>query len=206
MTRRSFSVSIVILLFASISAAQEPAASAQAAAQTLVFSVEVLEFSPDLAKDLERLAQDRARIERLTAEGKLRPVADLVIRTRSGESATVRVGQRIPVQTSSLQNVPQVQYENTGLSVAISPTLTSGNQVLAALNLELTAVDRSTGNLTPAFVSRSFQDRIRMKLNERIILVSVVQQGSLMGDKPNSQSSETAYGNFVVLLSARVLD
>ncbi len=206
MTRRSFSVSILILLFASMSAAQEPASSTQASTQTLVFNVEVLEFSADLAKDLERLAQDRARIERLIAEGKLRPVADLVIRTRSGESATVRVGQRIPVHTSSLPSTPQVHYENTGLSVVLTPTLTPNNQILAALNLELTAVDRSTGNLTPAFISRSFQDRIRMKLNERIILVSVVQQGSLMAGNPDSQSSGSAGGNFVVLLSARMLD
>ncbi|HKY05686.1 MAG TPA: hypothetical protein VJQ56_12390 [Blastocatellia bacterium] len=206
MTRRSISVSILILLLASISAAQEPASATQAPAQTLVFNIEILEFNSDVAKEIERLAQDRARVERLAAEGKMRPVADLVVRTRSGEGATVRAGQRVPVHASSLQNTPQVQYENTGLSVTITPTLTTGNQVLAALSLELTAVDRSTGTLTPAFVSRSSQHRIRMKLNERVILVSLVQQGSLLPGTPDSRASESAYGNFVVLLSARMID
>lgn len=206
MTRRSLGLCVVILLLASNSAAQEPVSSSQASAQTLVFNIEVLEFSAELAKDIERLAQDRARLERLTAEGKLRPVADLMIRTRSGEGSTARVGQRVPIQTSSLQNTPQVQYENTGLSVAITPTLAPNNQILAALNLELTAVDRSTGTFTPAFVSRSLQDRVRLRLNERVVLLSVVQQGSLLPSRPDRQTSDSAYGNFLVLLSVKMPD
>jgi type II secretory pathway component HofQ len=197
-------VPISTLLIASVAAGQTPAGAAQGTARTLVFNLEVLEFSTDLAREIERLAQDRGRIDRLTAEGKVRPVSEIQVRTKSGESASIHTGQRIPIQTASVQGVPQVQYENTGLNLDITPTLTPDDRIAANLKIDLSSVARMAPNST--FFQRSFSTRVSMKPNERVILLSVVQQGGLWPSSSNATTSDSAYGNYLVLLTAKVLD
>jgi type II secretory pathway component GspD/PulD (secretin) len=194
---------ILCLIGSNSVSAQEPASSSQQ--KTLVFNFEVLEFSKDLAREIDRLAQDRGRIDKLTAEGKIRPISSVQLRTRPGESASARVGQRVPLQVSS-QPQSQVQYENTGLNIDITPNLMADSAITAALKIELTAVARGGSTTTPAFLQRSLTDRVRMKPGESTVLLSVVQHGSLWPGLSEPQSSEAESSNFVVLLTARILD
>ncbi|HET9532196.1 MAG TPA: hypothetical protein VFQ92_17685 [Blastocatellia bacterium] len=206
MKRRFLNLFVLLLLLASIALAQAPAARDEAAAaRTLLFNVEILEFSAELGREIEKLAQDRARIDRLTSEGRVRPVADVLIRTRAGESARTRLGQRVPVP-STTQNPQQVQYDNTGLNITISPNLLADNIILVGINIELSAMAKTAGSPHPIFFQRTFSENVRMKPGERIILLSAVQQGALWPGAAGSRSDDTGYGNFVVLLTARVLD
>ena len=202
--RRLFStVPISMLLIASVAVGQTPAGVAQNDVKTIVFNLEVLEFSTDLAKEIERLAQDRARIDRLTAEGKMRPVSDIQVRTKPGEPVSMRVGQRIPVQGPG-QGVQQIQYENTGLTLDLTPNLTADGRISASLKLDFSSVARAA--VGPVFSQRSFVTKVNMKPNERVALLSAVQQGSLWLSSSNASAADSAYGNYVVLLSAKILD
>ena len=203
--RRLFStVPISMLLIASVAVGQNPAGVAQNDPKTIVFNLEVLEFSTDLAKEIERLAQDRARIDRLTAEGKVRPVSDVQVRTKPGESASIRMGQRVPVQFSAVQGPAQIQYENTGLTVELTPNLTVDGRITANLKIDMSAVARTGAN--PVFSQRSFTTRVSVRPNERVILLSVVQQGTLWPSSPNATAAVSSFGNYVLLLSAKLLD
>ena len=196
-------VPIFLLLLASVAVSQTPVGDTT---KTLVFNLELLEFSPDLLKDIEKLAQDRSRLDRLTADGKVRPMSDLQIRTRPGEPASIRMGQRVPTQiASSVQGIPQIQYENTGLSVDISPSLAPADRVLASLKVELSFLAKN-GTPNPTFCQRSYSSKVNLKPNEKALLFSIVQQGSLWPSVPNQPASDATYGNYVLLLTVRVVD
>jgi type II secretory pathway component GspD/PulD (secretin) len=193
---------------------------------------------------LESLAKDKARLDSLIAEGKARPVASLQMRTRSGEAASARVGQRVPIQTGTLPiynapadrqrrivgqqtgadsgdvmvantggsfaaGIPQIQYENTGLNVDASPSIVAGDQIEIRLKIEMTGLDKSTGNFTPTFFQRTMNDIVRVRDSQTTLLLGLVQHEALWpapAQPARTQASDQSRGSFIVLLTARVLD
>ena len=199
------SVPVLLLLVVSVVAAQTPAGSSQARSRILVFKLEILEFNLDLARDIERTAQDSSRLERLTAESKVRPLGEIQVRTRSGEPARVSLGQRVPFNLSQPDRAPQIQYENTGISLDITPDLQEGDRVFASIKLDLTTTARGS-SANPTFSQRSFVNKVSLKPNERAMLLSVVQQGGLWPGASNSTASDVVYGNYLLVISVRILD
>ena len=104
--------------------------------------------------------------------------------------------------------IPQIQYENIGLSVQANPRIVVNDQIEVRLKIEQTGIERSTGNLTPTFIQRTLQDFSRVRSGESTLIFGVVQhQSSLPGTlQPAARSTELAGGSFVVLLTARILD
>ena len=201
MKRLSWRVPISLLLLASVVVSQTPVRDAK----TLVFNLEVLEFSTDLVKDIERLAPDRGRMDRLSTEGKVRPLSDIQVRMRPGEPASIHMGQRAPAQVGPAgQGMPQIQYENSGLSLDITPSL-SDDRVVASLKIEL-SFQAKNGTPNPTFCQRSYSSKVSLKPNERAILLSIVQQGNLWPSASSATANDASYGNYLLLLTVRVLD
>jgi type II secretory pathway component GspD/PulD (secretin) len=174
---------------------------------------------------MENIARDKQRLNSLINEGKAKAVASLQMRARGGESASAQIGHRVPVQTGSLPvfgrnradsndpggagvTIPQMQYENVGLSVAVTPRLVAGEQVEVRINIAQTAVERSTGTLTPTFIQRNLNDYVKVRAGEPVLLLGVVQnQSSLVGTAPQSgRQADSTIGSFAVLLTARIMD
>ncbi|MCI0490425.1 MAG: type II and III secretion system protein [Blastocatellia bacterium] len=180
---------------------------------SIVLDIHIIDVSADRMEGLESAVKDRASLDRLVAEGRARPVVSAQIRARSGEQATARVGQRVPIQTASVPvatgvSAPQFQYENTGLSVDAHSEVIEGDQIAVRIKLELTALDTSTGSLTPAFIQRTVTDNVQLRSGETIILLGVVQHESLWPGSTQSggAGASSPRGNFVVLLTARLVN
>src|SRR5215211_2162124 len=116
----SIAMALMCLLAASATA-QEPKPATQPAEQTIVLDISMIEVNLNRMEELEKIAKDKTRLDTLIAEGKARPVASLQMRTRSREQATARIGQRVPIQTSTLPvfNAPtdrqrRIGSQNTG--------------------------------------------------------------------------------------------
>jgi Flp pilus assembly secretin CpaC len=204
---KKFFASLLLVLPLLTASAQQPAADGVRLDQSLSFDIEVLEFNTDLGKEIDKVALERARLDRMIAEGRVRPVANLQVRAKSGDQASARLGQRVPVQASQTSQSPrQTQYESTGLTVDISPVLMSDNRIQVSLKVEFSAVVRSEGNADPAYIQRTFTDKVRVKVNERIILLSAVQHGGLWPSATASQASGNNSANVIIVLTGRVLD
>jgi Flp pilus assembly secretin CpaC len=119
------------------------------------------------------------------------------------------MGQRVPVQASTTsQGTPQIQYENTGLNVTVDPRLTESDRIEIKLSLDLTAVVRNDNVLTPTFVQRTVSDVVNVRPGEPALLVSVTQYEGLLPSLPRTGSKPGDYGggNFVIVLTARIVD
>jgi len=231
-------------LLAATASAQEAKPVTRPVERTIVLDISMIEVNLNRTQDLESLAKDKARLDSLIAEGKARPVASLQMRTRSGEAASARVGQRVPIQTGTLPinnapadrqrrivgqqpgadsgdvivantsgysgaGIPQIQYENTGLNVDASPSIVAGDQVEVRFKIEMTGLDRSTGNFTPTFFQRTVNDIVRVREGQTTLLLGLVQHDALWpvtAQPSRTQASDQPRGSFIVLLTARVLD
>jgi hypothetical protein len=211
---------VFVCLLGQTAAAQEPKID-----RTVILDISIIEITAARAEDIEAMTRDKQRLNSLIAEGKARHVASLQMRSRSNESATAQMGQRVPIQTATLpalnrsrsdsqdQNVaaagvPQISYENIGLVVAATPRIVSSDQVEVRLKIEQTGIERSTGALTPTFIHRNLQDNSRVRAGETSLLFGVVQnQAVWLGAPPASaQSTDKTSGSFAVLLTARIVD
>lgn len=209
----------LVCLLSVVASAQEPRPT-QTPERTIIIDISVVEVNIARPEEFDRMTRDR--LNALISEGKAHPITSVQTRARSGETASARVGQRVPIQTGTLPAVretstgtqggafmgsPQIQYENTGLSVNATPRLLSAaDQIEVNLKLEMTGVDVSTGNLTPSFFQRSFSDIVRVRAGEPAVLLGVIQQSALLPQNSPAATPGQVRGNFVVMLTARVVD
>jgi Bacterial type II and III secretion system protein len=201
---------VIALVFLSAigAAAQEPAQTSQSL-RSVVLDIDIIDVNPDQRGEIEKIIRDKRSLDRFIAEGKGRLIAGIQLRARSGEHATARMGQRVPVQVSTTnQGTPQTQYENTGLSVDVEPRIVKEDRVAIKLGIDLTAVVRNQNILAPTFVQRTVNDQVYVRPGEPALLVSVSQHEGLLTALPNAGSKpvDQAGGNFVIVLTARLLD
>ena len=213
MKRLFCSVVLLLLPFAAESYAQEPK-------QSMVFEVTVINMDAGNAAGIESLVKNKASLDRLIADGKARVESSLQVRARLGEQAQARIGERVPIQVGSVSIPPssarpnegvagiplqQIQYENTGLNLDIFPTKVIADQIELRFKLELSGVDRSTGTLTPSFVTRVISNIVQMRPGEPIVLIGVSQQGQRTV-APQTSPAGPSQSSFAVLLNARLLN
>ena len=204
----------LVLLSAAVAAAQEPKQNSQSLARTVVFDIDVLDVNLDQRGELERIVKDKRSLDRLIADGKARPLAAIQVRARTGEQASARMGQRVPIQASTTttpgapQPIQQIQYENTGLSVDVEPRMVESDRIAIKLKIDLSAVVRNENIPAPTFVQRTINDFVNVRPGEPVVLVSVTQHEGLLpaSPKPGSKPAEQTGGNFVIVLTARLLD
>jgi len=199
-----------LVFFLTVAAsAQEPKQTSQSPARTVVIDIDVIDVNLDQRSEIEKIINDKRSLERLVVDGKARPIAGIQVRARSGEQATARIGQRVPVQASTTtQGTAQIQYENTGLNVDVQPRILESRRLEIKLHLELTAVVRNENPLAPTFVQRAISDVVSVLAGEPVLLLNVTQHEGLLPPAPNTRSRPGAQvgGDFVVVLNARILD
>ena len=199
----------ITLFLAGVTVAQEPPRASQPPARTMVIDLDVLDVNVDLRGEIERIVRDKRSLDRMIADGRVRPIAGIQVRARSGEQASARIGQRVPVHAPTTpQGTQQIQYENTGLNVNIEARMVDSATITIKLGIDVTAVVRNENATAPTFVQRSVNDVVNVRPGEPVVLISVTQHEGLLPASPRSSSKpgELAGGNFVIVLTARPLD
>ncbi|MEK6288487.1 MAG: secretin N-terminal domain-containing protein [Acidobacteriota bacterium] len=142
--------------------------------------------------------------------GKAKLLASTQVHVLDNEQNTVRIGQRVPIQTASLpsyntptvsqpttgtggtnnqtgnvnQNsflggafgvgIPQIQYENVGLNIDITPNVYE-DDVQMKMKIESTSIDGSTSSLTPTFSQRQMSSVARVRDGQTTLVAGVSQ-------------------------------
>ena len=226
MSQRLSALLLSVCCVVSITVSAHAQSQSGIGAKSVVLEITIIETDGTRVNEVVRMKPGKDEINRLVADGKGKLIASLEVRTRTGENFSARVGQRVPIQTSTLPAlrtnernapdsrepapiqtpsfaIPQIQYENTGLAVDGSATVVSDGLLDIKLKIELSGLDQSTGRLTPAFTQRSFTDVVRMKESETAMLIGLIQPSvrSLSLEQIASGGTNTVNSGMIVFLT-----
>ena len=114
---------------------------------------------------------------------------------RNGETATIQVGQEVPIITSQqttgttgaagAANVLQtIQYRNTGVILRVRPVIHSGDQIDLDVSQEVSAAAAtSTGvNNSPTFSTRKIDTRLTLKNGATVMLGGLISEDTSQGN------------------------
>lgn len=111
-----------------------------------------------------------------------RSLNQLELRVLDQEDATVRSGERYPIMTSSFASlgssssssstIPQVQYEDLGLTLKVRPHIGLDNDVSLNLDLKLSSLEGASLNGIPILTSRQYMGVVSLRLGDSALIVS----------------------------------
>jgi general secretion pathway protein D len=108
-----------------------------------------------------------------------------VVRVLDQEDATIRSGERYPIMTSSFSSlassssssssnvtIPQIQYQDLGLTLKVTPHVESSNEVSLSLDMKISSLAGASLNNIPVLANRQYSGVVSMRLGDTAILVS----------------------------------
>jgi general secretion pathway protein D len=133
---------------------------------------------------LDRLGQPRAVLNALSSDNRVTILSNPSLITRNGESASIQVGQDVPIltsqQTSSATGgagiISSVQYRNTGTILKIKAIIHSSDQVDMEVNQEVSSVaNNTTGGISSPTINKSSLDtKLTLKHGSTYVLGGLI--------------------------------
>ncbi len=132
-------------------------------------------------------------INALSANSDNRVVSNPKLVTRNGESATISVGDEVPIVTSQgvTQNtgtfssgtsvIPQtVQYRSTGVILRVRPVIHAGDRIDIEISQEVSrAIATDTGvNTSPTIRKRSVETKLSMRDGATVMLAGLISENN----------------------------
>ena len=122
-----------------------------------------------------------------------RSLNEFQVRVLDQEEATIRSGERYPIMTSSYTSlagsssktsssstIPQVQYEDLGLTLKVKPHVEGAKGVSLTLDMKLDSLAGSTINNVPVLNNRQYTGVVSLRFGDSALIVSdMSQQDSL---------------------------
>ncbi|HEU4389957.1 MAG TPA: secretin N-terminal domain-containing protein, partial [Blastocatellia bacterium] len=142
----------------------------------------------------------------LQGQDKAKLLASTQVHVVDGEQHTIRIGQRVPIRTATLPfagtsagttaagqqasvgqpistfGVDQIQYENVGLNIDMTPTVFD-DEVQVKMKIESSGIGAGADTLTPTFTQRSLSSLARIKDGQTTMIAGVQQKTEHRGFK-----------------------
>ncbi len=115
------------------------------------------------------------------------------VMARNGETATIQVGQQVPIVTSQ-QTIPvagtapsvvqAVQYMSTGVILKVRPVIHSGNQIDLDISQEVSAAQTTTTgvNSSPTISTRKVETKLSINDGATVLLGGLISSNGSQGD------------------------
>ncbi|WP_177197302.1 type II and III secretion system protein family protein [Halopseudomonas yangmingensis] len=134
-------------------------------------------------------------IQLLEATGGAWTLAEPVLTTRSGESATFLSGGEFPYQTVDGNGNPVVNFRDYGVQLSIEPTADAAGNIMVGIEAEVSSIDLSSSvGSVPGLLTRRTDSVINVKSGETIII-----SGLLTTNKASSRDAVPGLGRLPVL-------
>lgn len=170
----------------------------------------------------------RATLSALAAEGRLNVLSSPSVMVLDNQTATIQVGQQVPVATSQQQGttvtdrvVNQIEYRDTGVQLSVKPRVTPGGLVQMEIEQEVSTVSETDSSAlnSPTFRTRNITSNVAVRSSQAVVLGGLIQDtreegkqgipglytlpvvGALFGER-SKQANRT---ELVVVLTPRVI-
>jgi tetratricopeptide (TPR) repeat protein len=120
----------------------------------------------------------------------------VTLRALDGESATFRVGTKLPIVSSTfstvafsnkgaaeLGNTPSFQYEDLGLTLKTTPHYHANGEVTLKMDLKITGLGTQQFNSIPDLTTRSYEGTITVTAGEPSVIMGAVTEQELRSSR-----------------------
>lgn len=151
-------------------------------------------------KVLDTVGSVRAVLNALASENRASVLSSPRLMARNGETATIQVGDEVPIVTSQLntgatvasttgttptnQVLQTVQYRTTGVLLKIKPVIHSGDQVDLDVTQEVSSArTTNTGvNNSPTFGTRRVDTKLTLRNGATVLLGGLISEEGSLGN------------------------
>ena len=169
----------------------------------------------------------------LASDNKATILSSPRVTARNGETATIQVGQEVPIVTSQQSTntanssgttgvLQSIQYRSTGVILKVKPVIHSGDQIDLDVSQEVSAAQStSTGvNNSPTFSTRKLETKLTLTNGATVLLGGLISDDTTLGDSGipflkdlpvvgnafKSQTRTTRKRELIVLITPYVLN
>lgn len=128
-------------------------------------------------------ADPRVVVDALSAVTKVRIVSSPSILVLENETATIKVGDQVPVKTQETNSTTNSEtitnsfvYRDTGVILTVKPRVTASGIVTIELGQQLSSVTAGSGSLTenPTFSQRSITSKVSVPSSQTVLLGGLI--------------------------------
>lgn len=131
----------------------------------------------------------RVVLNALASQDLLKVISSPSLMVLDNHTATMAVGDQVPVLTSTTDILTTtgavtstVQYRDTGVSLAVTPSVNSGNLVTMQIDQTMTDQSATTGaNNQPVFLQRQIGSKVAVRSGETIVLGGLIKDNRTSG-------------------------
>ncbi|ODU10754.1 MAG: type II secretion system protein GspD [Rubrivivax sp. SCN 71-131] len=130
----------------------------------------------------------RAVLNALAEKSLVRVISSPSMMVLDNHMAQIAVGNQQPIQTSETLSAEgnvrttSIQYKDTGVSLAVTPSVGAGDMVTMAIDQAVTdvgAIDAATGQR--AFLQRQFSSKVAVRSGEAVVLGGLIRENDTGG-------------------------
>jgi hypothetical protein len=222
--KSSILISVALLVIAPVAARGQSESKPQPAwKQAVVMDIRVVEADADGAAELQRIGGDRKRLDDLFASGKASLISELELQGAYNRTVSAHLGRRVPIQVGSQPiartdsrsgepvnfgfGIPQIQYEDTGISVRAAVGSPVNGKISIGLDLKLNEVSSPTATLTPVLISKSIDSTVTVREGETVPVLSVMERSGVeMAEPRPGRTTARPPVRFIVFLTVHSVD
>lgn len=151
-------------------------------------------------------AGTRAVLNAVAGDSRLNVLSSPSLMVLDNHTATIRVGDQVPIRTSESTNTAsdnfnvtsQIQYRDTGVTLEVTPRVNAGGMVLLELTQRVDDVDQtiSSGIDSPTIIQREITTSVAVQSGDTIVL------GGLIRDKKENGESGVPFLRDIPYLGA----
>lgn len=142
---------------------------------------------------IDSAGDTRLLINALASNNRATILSSPRIVARNGETATIQVGQEVPIITSQQTSpttgstgsvIQTVQYRTTGVILNVKPVIHSGDQVDLDVTQEVSSAQTTTTgvNTSPTFSTRRLQTKLALKNGSTVLLGGLISNNKSEGN------------------------
>ena len=137
----------------------------------------------------------RVLLTALASSNKIRILSNPSVMARNGESATIQVGQEVPILTSQISNantttgtgatgtLQTIQYRSTGVILKVKPVIHAGGRIEIEVGQEVSAAQANeTGvNSSPVILTRKLETKLSVSDGNTVLLGGLISEQTTKG-------------------------
>ena len=174
------------------------------------------------------ISDPQVMIDALSGITKVKVVSSPSLLVLENETATIKVGDQVPIQTQTLvtdggNNVNSFEYRDTGVILKVKPRVNANGMVTIDLGQELSAVTQRTTLTTagnnPTFTQRAINSKVSVNDQQTVLLGGLIsgqeERGRntvpgankvpLLGDLVGTTSNKAARTELIVFITPKII-